>query len=100
MEYVIEFILELLFEFSIEASKSSKIPKFVRILLFIIILSVFIGVIALIFLVGILLFKYSISGGILIILLGIIMLVSAIIKVRKEYLTEIQFSLKKDDKHL
>ena len=100
MEYVIEFILELLFEFGIEASKSSKVPKFVRILLFIIILLVFIGVIASICLAEILLFNYSVLGGTIIILLGIILLVSTIIKVKKEYLTEIKFSLKKDSQHL
>lgn len=86
MEYIIEFILELIFDFGIEATQSNKVPKFIRFILITIISLIFISVISLIILIGIAIIKKDIIGGIIIILLGLVMLVSAIIKFRKTYL--------------
>ena len=86
MEYTIEFILELIFEFGVEASKSSKVPKVIRFILIAIISLIFIGAISLIIFMGISIIKKDIIGGLFIILLGLVMLVSAIIKFRKTYL--------------
>lgn len=86
MEYIIEFILELFFELGIEASKSNKTPKVIRYLLITIISLIFIFVIGLIIFLGILILETNIIGGIIIILLGLIMLVSSIIKFKKTYL--------------
>lgn len=86
MEYIIEFVLELIFEVGVEASKSRKVPKCIRFLLIAIISLLFIGVIGLIILMGLWILKNNILGGIFIILLGLFMLVSAIVKFRKTYL--------------
>ena len=89
MEYIFEFILELVLEGSIEVSKSSKIPKYVRYPLIGIISLFFIAVIGLIFFTGILSLKENILLGILLILVGLLLLIMSVIKFRKIYLTKI-----------
>lgn len=89
MEYLFEFILELIVEGSIEASKSNKIPKYIRYPLIIIISLFFIIVIGLVFLAGFLVLKENILVGILLILLGLWMLIMSIIKFKKTYLSKI-----------
>lgn len=86
MEYIIEFILELCFEIGVEASKSNRVPKYVRYLLITIISLTFISLIGLIIFMGITILKNNLLGGIIIILLGLVMLVSAIFKFKKLYL--------------
>lgn len=86
MEYVFEFLLELILEGSIEASKSSKIPKYIRYPLIVLIVCFFAAVIGLIFFTGILFIKESLVGGICFILIGLFLLVSSIIQFRKTYL--------------
>lgn len=86
MEYLFEFILELVFESSIEASKNPRVPKWLRYLLIIIIVLFFIGVIVMIFFTGILMIKENMIAGILINLIGLLMLIIGIIKFRKVYL--------------
>lgn len=88
MEFFIELILELIFEGSIELSKSNKTPKYIRYPLIVIILLFSIIVIGFIFFVGALLLKENIMAGIFIILIGLVMLVSAIVKFRKMYLVK------------
>lgn len=89
MEYLFEFILELIVEGSIEASKSNKIPKYIRYPLIIIISLFFIIVIGLVFLAGFLVLKENILVGILLILLGLWMLIMSIIKFKKTYLSKV-----------
>lgn len=89
MEYIIEFILELALEGGIEASKSNRVPKYIRYPLIVIISLFFIVVIGLIFFAGILMLKDNIIVGIFIILTGLFMLVSVIVKFRKTYLIKI-----------
>ncbi|MBO5349344.1 MAG: hypothetical protein J6A89_05960 [Clostridia bacterium] len=86
MDFIIELILELVWEGSIEASKSNKIPKYIRYPLIVIISLFFIAVIGLIFLSGALMLKDNIIAGIVIILIGLFMLVFTIVKFRKTYL--------------
>ena len=89
MEYLIDFILELVIEGSIEASKNKKVPKPLRYVALIIVLLFFICVISLIIFVGILVLKQSIIGGILLILLGIFMVIASVLKFRKMYLLKV-----------
>lgn len=89
MEYLIDFILELVIEGSIEASKNKKVPKPLRYVALIIVLLFFICVISLIIFVGILFLKQSIIGGILLILLGIFMVIASVLKFRKMYLLKV-----------
>lgn len=86
MEFIFEFILELLLECSIDASKSKKIPKYIRYLLIVIIVTFFIAVIGLIILTGVLILEENLLAGIFLILIGLFMLVMSIIKFRKTYL--------------
>ncbi len=89
MELLFEFILELIFEGSIELSKSRKIPKYIRYPLIIFIILFFIAVIGLIFLTGILSIKQNIFIGIFFILIGLLTLIMSIIKFKKVYLTKV-----------
>lgn len=86
MEIIFEFILELILESGIEASKSRNIPKYIRYPLIGIISLFFIAVIGIIFLVGILLLKENIPLGIFLMLIGLILFIMCIIKFKKTYL--------------
>ncbi len=88
MEYVFEFIIELIFEGSIEVTKNSKFPKYIRYPLIVLLMLFFITVIGLILLTGVLSFKKNIILGFFFILLGIGMFVMSIIKFKKIYLTK------------
>lgn len=89
MEYLIEFILELALEGGLEATKSDKVPKTIRYIILSIIVLLFIAVIGLIYLTAFLMLKQSIIGFILFFLLATVMLISAIIKFKKEYFKKI-----------
>ena len=86
MEYIFEFIFELVLEGSIEVSKSRNIPKYIRYPLIVIISLFFIAIIGLIFLVGILSIKENMLLGIFLILIGLFLFIMSIIKFRKTYL--------------
>ncbi len=89
MEYLIEFILELVFECGLEATKSNKVPRPIRYIILSIIVLLFIAIVVLIYLTAFLILKESIIGFILIFLLATFLLISAIIKFRKEYLIKV-----------
>lgn len=90
MEVIVEFILELLLEGSIEVSRNIKVPKYIRYPLIFIISLLFLFVICIVILVGVLLLNESVIGGSAFILLGLFMLVSAIIKFKKMYLVKVK----------
>ncbi len=93
MEYIFEFIVELavelVFEGSFEASKSSRIPKYIRYPLIGIICLFFIAVVGLVFFFGILTLKENIFAGIVLILIGLLLLIMSAVKFRKTYLIKI-----------
>lgn len=86
MEYVIEFILELLLEGGLEVTKKSKFPKPIRYIILTIIALLFITVISVLYLTAFLILKQSILGFILFFLLATFILISSIIKFKKEYI--------------
>ncbi len=86
MEYVIEAVLDLVLELGIEASKNKKVPKIIRWLLIGLIMFLFIGVIGMVLFAGVLVLLQDIIGGIILIAIGIIMLISAITKFKKIYI--------------
>lgn len=86
MDFIIELVLELLFEGMMEASKSNKIPKFIRYPLVIIIVLFFILIIGFMFIASILALKESIVAGLLLIIIDLFLLIGGIAKFRKEYL--------------
>ncbi len=89
MEYIFEFIMELVLEGGIEVSKNSKIPKYIRYPLIGILSLFFIAVIGLVFFTGILSLKENILSGILLILVGLYLLIMSVIRFRKAYLSKI-----------
>lgn len=89
MEYLFEFILELVIEGGIEVSKSRKIPGYIRYPLIGIISLFFVAVIGIIFLAGFLSIKENLFVGIFFILLGLFLFIMSVIKFRKTYLTKI-----------
>ncbi len=88
MEYIFEFIVEFVLEGSIEVSKSSRIPKYIRYPLIGILSLFFIAVIGLIFFTGILSLKENMLSGIFLILVGLFLLIMSVIRFRKAYLTK------------
>ena len=86
MEYVIEAVLDLVLELGIGASKNKKVPKIIRYLLIGLIMFLFIGVIGIVLFAGVLVLLQDIIGGVIIITIGIIMLISAITKFKKIYI--------------
>lgn len=86
MEYVIEAVLDLVLGLGIEASKNKKVPKIIRWLLIGLIMFLFIGVIGIVLFAGVLVLLQDIIGGVIIITIGIIMLISAITKFKKIYI--------------
>lgn len=86
MEYVIEAVLDLVLELGIGASKNKKVPKIIRYLLIGLIMFLFIGVIGIVLFTGVLVLFQDIIGGIILITIGIIMLVSCIRKFMKIYI--------------
>lgn len=85
MEYIVEFILELVLEGSLEASKSNKIPKYIRYLLIGILFLFFAVVIGFILFTGVLALKENILAGIFLILVGMYLLIMSVIRFRKAY---------------
>lgn len=86
MEYVIEAILDLVLELGIEASKNKKVPKIIRYLLIGLIMFLFLGVIGIVLFTGGLVLFQDIIGGIILIVIGVVMLMSALIKFKKIYI--------------
>ncbi len=89
MEYVFEFIMELVLEGCMEVSKSSKIPKYIRYPLIGVLSLFFIAVIGLVLFTGILALKESILLGVFLIVVGLFLLIMSVIRFRKAYLTKI-----------
>lgn len=92
MECLFEFIMELFLEVGMEAGKSSKIPKYVRYPLIVIIILFFAAAIGLIFLAGIMALRENVFAGIFLILIGLLMFIMSAIKFRKIYLSRINKS--------
>lgn len=86
MEFVFELILELFLEGGMEISKNKKISKWIRYPVLALVVLFFVTVLALIFLVGIMMFSTNIPVSLFVIGVGLIMLVGTILKFRRMYL--------------
>ena len=91
MDDLIELILELLLEGGVYLSSNKKITKWIRYPLIFIISILFLAIIALIFYLGIWIYKESIALSVAFIILSIFLLSRGINKFKKIYLE------KKDD---
>ena len=89
MDILIELIFELIFDSAVEVAKEKRVSKWIRIPLCILIILFFIGVFTVIGIAGVLLLisneKYSLSGGIILILLDIVLIVSFIVRMINGY---------------
>ena len=85
MEYLIEILIELILEGSIEISSDEKVPNWIRypIILFIVLL--FTVVIFGMIILGISILKENIYAGLFLIIIGFILLILGIIKFTKKY---------------
>ena len=81
LDILIEILIELIFEGSSELLKNNKVPKWIRI----IIASIFISIIFALIVLGILILRKSIIGGIIIIGFGLFLLIGSIIKIRNYF---------------
>ena len=86
MDFIIEFVIELLLEESIEISSNKKVSKWIRYPLILFIVTIFMGIILLIFYLGFSLLNKNMLVAILILIIGVFMLISAIIKFKKLYI--------------
>lgn len=88
MDFLIEEVIELLLEGTVELSKSKKVPRWIRYPLIVLIVLVFSIIVLGIFLLGLVLLKTSILGGVLFILLSLWFLIGGIFKFRKTYIKD------------
>ena len=86
MEYIIEFILELIIDGSIELSQNKKVPKIIRYPLIVCIILLFLTVTLGLIVMGVFILKKSVLVGIFISLVGLILLISSIFYFRRKYL--------------
>lgn len=82
MEFIIELLLDLVIEGSIELSSNNKTPKWLRYPLAIFIILFFTIVIIGLFILGIFILNKDTFAGIFVIAVSLVMAVSIIIKVR------------------
>ena len=80
-----DFVLELLLEGGIEASKDRRIPKPIRYVLIVLIALFFVAMFGLLIWMGILACRRTLLGGGIIILSGLFLLVWSAIHVRRVY---------------
>lgn len=85
MDLLVEFILELILEGSIEIVKIKKIPKFIRYPILGLIILFFTTIIFGLIILGIIFLKKNILFGLLFIILGLIFLLSSIFKIKTQY---------------
>lgn len=86
MDDLLEFVLELILEGSIELSSNNKITKWIRYPLIFIISILFLAIIILIFYLGILIYPNSIALSIAFIILSIALFIGGINKFKKIYI--------------
>jgi len=86
MEFLIELLVDLILEGSLEISEDEKMPKWLRCICFTIVTLVFGAVTIGLFILGIYLGKENIYVGLFFILIAFILLISGIVKFEKKYI--------------
>lgn len=85
MEFILEFILELLFEGGQELCKSPKVSKWIRYPILVLFFLMYAAIVFLIFFVSWILWKENVLGSIVMASLGIFFIVGMARKVWMEY---------------
>lgn len=86
MDFIIELVIELLLEGSIEISSNKKVSRWIRYPLILFIVTLFAGIILLMLYLSFSLLNKNVLAAILILIISLFMLISAIIKFKKLYL--------------
>ncbi len=86
MEFILEVLLDLILEGSVEISSNHKISKFIRYPLIVLIIAFFLGIISLILIVGLVSLKEHPLLGLFLIIVSIILLIGSIIKFKNTYI--------------
>ena len=86
MEFLIEFLVDLILEGSMEISEDEKMPKWLRYICLTIV-TLFFGAVTIgLFILGVYVGKENIYAGIFFILIAFILLISGIVKFEKKYI--------------
>lgn len=88
MEFLIELLIELILEGSIEISSDEKVPKWIRYPIIVFIVLVFSVVTFGLIIFGIYMLKDNWYAGLFFIIVGLILLVAAVNKFTKKYIQE------------
>jgi len=86
MEFLIEFLLDLILEGSMEISEDEKMPKWLRNICLTIVTIVFSTVTIGLFVLGVYVGKENIYIGLFFIIIAFILLISGIVKFEKKYI--------------
>ena len=86
MEFLIEFLVDLILEGSMEISEDDKMPKWLRYICLTIVTLFFCAVTIGMFILGIYVLKENVYAGLFFILIAFILLISGIIKFEKKYI--------------
>ena len=86
MEFLLELLIDLILEGSMELSTNKKIPSFIRYILIIFIVLFYLTIIGGLFVLGVLIGKDSIGAGLILIILSLIFLIFSVLEFRKKYL--------------
>lgn len=86
MDFIIELVIELLLEGSIEISSNKRVSRWIRYPLIVFIVTLFAGIILLMLYLSFSLLNKNVLVAILILIISLFMLISAIIKFKKLYL--------------
>lgn len=85
MEFLFEFLLELLFEGSIEAATSPRLPKWVRYPLVLLVLAFIFGICALIVVAGVAVMRENTFLGVFLVVFGVALSFGAAYGLWKKY---------------
>ena len=83
MEYIIEFLLDLFFDITLESLSNKKLPKWIRYPLGVLTGLLIFGIIVGVIILGILITQETLIGGIFIVAVGIFLLICGMVKTLK-----------------
>ena len=88
MEFLIELILDLLFEGALDASQSRRVPRPIRFFLIGLLTLFYVAFIGLLIFLGIVIMRQTILFGTLLIIFAVVFTVICVLKFRKLYLNK------------
>ena len=86
MEFLLELLIDLIFEGSVELSTNKKVPSFIRYFLIGFIVILYLSIIGTLFVLGIIIGKENPATGSLLLILSLVFLVFSVLEFRKKCL--------------